>query len=40
MNIIENMFCILSEQGGRYSDWLTCKKSLLGGHGKVRRAVI
>ena len=23
-----------------YPDWLTCKKSLLGGHGKARRTVI
>ena len=23
-----------------YLDWLTCKKCLLGGHGKARRTVI
>ena len=31
---------VFYEQGGRYPDWLTCIKSLLGGHGKARRTVI
>ena len=30
---------VIYEQGGRYPDWLTCKRSLLGGHGKALRAV-
>ena len=30
---------VFYEHGGRYPDWLTCRKSLLGGHGKVRRTV-